>query len=110
MTDYNDGKWHVWNGGECPVHPESVVEMVWPSNFGDKAFREIRSASGFSWRVGGDSTPFVFRVTKPFHEPRVIWVNEYPEENMAHQTEDAARRLATPHATRIAVRYVEAPE
>lgn len=29
MTDYNDGKWHSWNGGECPVHPESVIDYVW---------------------------------------------------------------------------------
>lgn len=28
MTDYNDGKWHGWNGGKCPVHPESVVEVL----------------------------------------------------------------------------------
>ena len=24
MVDYNDGNWHGWDGGECPVHPESV--------------------------------------------------------------------------------------
>ena len=29
MTDYNDGNWHGWNGGECPVHPKSEVEAVW---------------------------------------------------------------------------------
>ncbi len=23
MTDYNDGKWHGWNGGECRVTPVS---------------------------------------------------------------------------------------
>ncbi len=28
MTNYNDGKWHGWNGGECPVHPDSEVEVV----------------------------------------------------------------------------------
>ena len=26
-TDYNDGKIHVWSGGECPVHPKSEVEL-----------------------------------------------------------------------------------
>ena len=25
MTDYNDGKIHGWNGGPCPVHPETEV-------------------------------------------------------------------------------------
>ena len=29
MTNYNDGKWHGWNGGECPVHPKSMVDAVW---------------------------------------------------------------------------------
>lgn len=30
MTDYNDGKWHGWNGGECPVNPDVLVEiMLW---------------------------------------------------------------------------------
>ena len=32
MTDYNDGKWHGWNGGECPVHPETVVEVLHAEN------------------------------------------------------------------------------
>lgn len=29
MTDYSDGKWHGWNGGECPVDPCCMVEAVW---------------------------------------------------------------------------------
>ena len=28
MEDYNDGGWHLWNGGECPVHSKTVVEAV----------------------------------------------------------------------------------
>ena len=27
MTDYNDGNWHEWKGGECPVHPQTVVQV-----------------------------------------------------------------------------------
>ena len=30
MTGYNDGKWHGWNGGECPVHPKSRVQGLEP--------------------------------------------------------------------------------
>ncbi len=26
MTDWNNGQIHGWNGGDCPVHPETVVE------------------------------------------------------------------------------------
>ena len=76
MTEpnYNDGKWHGWNGGKCPVHPESVVEFIWPS-FLDKehTFRETRKASGFSWSVGGDARAFLFRVVKEHREPREGW-------------------------------------
>lgn len=28
MTDYSDGEWHGWNGGECPVRPDGVVSIV----------------------------------------------------------------------------------
>lgn len=31
MTDYNDGKWHGWNGGECPVDPQAEVR-IWDAN------------------------------------------------------------------------------
>jgi hypothetical protein len=25
---YIEGKWYGWNGGECPVHPEAVVDVA----------------------------------------------------------------------------------
>lgn len=28
-TDYRDGQWHGWNGGECPVEPDDEVRTVW---------------------------------------------------------------------------------
>lgn len=27
MSDYYDGCWHGWNGGECPVHPETIIDV-----------------------------------------------------------------------------------
>ena len=95
MTDYNDGNWHGWNGGECPVHPKSVVDAVWPSGMDDKkSYRNARKAKDFPWIVGGALTPFLFRVTKPYVElpkPREFWVNEYPHEirTMHNSKEDA---------------------
>ena len=81
MTDYNDGNWHGWNGGECPVHPESVIDAVWPSTMDDKkSYRDARKAKDFPWIVGGAWVPFLFRVTKPYVEPpkpREFWINEY---------------------------------
>lgn len=69
MTDYNDGKWHFWSVGECPVHPESMIDMVWPSFMdGQRSFREERKAKEFSWNI--ERQPLMFRVTEPYHEPK----------------------------------------
>lgn len=63
-TNYNDGKWHGWNGGECPVHPETVVKgfMSYPCHFTGQA--------GFmDW-----SHIKQFRVIKEHREPREWWL------------------------------------
>lgn len=41
---------------------------------------------------------------------KVIWVNEYKNGDISHDTEQAARNGAGSNPTRIAVRYVEAPK
>lgn len=74
MTDYNDGKWHGWNGGKCPVHPKSEVEAVCEST--------CHSGYGrVTWKVAGDMTwsetlqPIIaFRVVKEYREPREWWL------------------------------------
>ena len=114
MTDYNDGKIHGWNGGDCPVHPETVVD-VWLRN---GIIEEIRAAV-LLWKHknnGGDI--IAFQVVKQFVEParpaalKVIWVNEYADGcHVAHDTEAKARRVDGLHHTqRIAVKYVEVKE
>jgi hypothetical protein len=60
MTDYNDGKWHGWNGGECPVHRKSRVDFLHENGF---AWREML-AGGIVWKNCG-----AFRVTMPYVEP-----------------------------------------
>ena len=104
MTDYNDGKIHGWNGGDCPVHPETVVK-VW--------FR-VGAASygnGYDWVHTGENADIIaFQVVKQFVEPKVIWVNEYDKEFAVHDTEEKARRVANTNATRIAVKYRECNE
>lgn len=90
MTDYNDGNWHFWNGGECPVHPESMIDMVWPSFMGVQgSFREERKAKNFSWNVGGASQPMMFRVTKPYRGPET-----YTGECFAYHYTNLAPTLA----------------
>lgn len=72
MTNYNDGKWHGWNGGKCPVHPRTKVEVVYlESVFGVMLAKE--AASNFSWE--DEDEPIVaFRVIREHKEPRGGWV------------------------------------
>jgi hypothetical protein len=113
MTDYNDGSWHGWNGGECPVHPESEVEAVYQTISTPIAGLRCdrRRARQFFWDAPVSSI-IAFRVTKPYREPREIWVNEYPGDvyGSAYDTKDEAQESASPDCIRIAVRYVEATE
>ena len=65
MTNYNDGKWHGWNGGECPVHPKTRVKAIeestltWEAEAGDCDWPSFRGC---------------FRVTKEHKEPREFWI------------------------------------
>ena len=70
MSDYNDGNWHGWNGGECPVHPKSVVSGI--------------EQSGTRWQAeafANDWSSFrgAFRVVEVYCEPRTFWVKFYPD-------------------------------
>ena len=75
MTDYNDGNWHGWYGGDdCPVHPKSVVDYVWhdptrkTAGCGyDRAAREDESPT-LAW-----GHVVKFRVVAPYVEPRTAW-------------------------------------
>jgi len=67
MTNYNDGKWHGWNGGECPVHPKTRVEV---SGIG---WVDEDVADDFDWEEGAGHPMVAFRVTKEYKEPRVLW-------------------------------------
>lgn len=66
MSNYNDGKWHGWNGGECPVHPETVVDCRFYNGNCDE-----RDAGDYSWSYDGASRIVAFRVVKEHKEPVV---------------------------------------
>lgn len=66
MTDYNDGNWHGWNGGERPVHPLTLIELRTTQG----VHVEDIKAGMTAW----DSPPFLFRVTKQHKEPREFWI------------------------------------
>lgn len=106
MTDYNNAQIHGWNGGESPVHPETVVEVWFRCKDSD-----IWPAGGLEWKHTCEYDDIIaFRVVKQYAEPKVIWVNEYPEELVAHHDRLSAISSSTPEATRIAVKYVEAQD
>lgn len=107
MTDYNDGKIHGWNGGECPVHPKSVVEY-WLREGG----ADGECADNLAWvHIGHSSDIIAFRVTKGHVEPKTIWVNEYADgPPRAHITENGAKNAARDGATRVAIKYQEVIE
>ena len=68
MTDYNDGQWHGWNGGECPVHPKTDVEGVYINSEG-VVDNDIDYAEYFPWFFDGESVIIAFRVVKPYVAP-----------------------------------------
>lgn len=110
MNDYNNGEIWGWNGGERPVHPESVV-TTWCRRGGSV---EGIAAKHFFWGHHDDGGDIVcFQVTKPYVEPKTIYVNEYKETCFtrsagdAWPTEEAAKNDAQPYHSRIAVEYVE---
>ena len=108
MTNWNDGTVHGWNGGDCPVHPKTVVKY-W-TNSGEKS---PHSAKCLRWKHTDEGLGDIiaFRVIKEYVEPKVIWVNEYEDgEHMAFETEADARARVGNGKTRIAVKYVEVKE
>lgn len=71
MTDYNDGNWHGWDGGECPVHPMTEVEVLFPN--GSRKYVPSQDCSP-AWDLAWNATPCLFRVTKEYREPREFWI------------------------------------
>lgn len=67
MTDYNDGKWHGWNGGECPVHPQSEIEVVYANAI---AFSGATACTA-KYAAWSDKIMQLaaFRVVTPYDEP-----------------------------------------
>jgi hypothetical protein len=67
MTDYNDGKWHGWNGGECPVDPQAVVDVVSINYVGspERDASNYALAADHCWVHDDDGDIIAFRVVKP---------------------------------------------
>lgn len=77
MTDYNDGKWHGWNGGKCPVHPKTEVDAVAMFRaLGCEQFQysSVRTSGDLDWSADTAYPIIAFRVTKEHREPREWWI------------------------------------
>lgn len=90
MTNYNNGKWHGWNGeSEKPatIHDMSLFEYIWHDENTDKTGKSERHAGRNENGVGPAwGNILKFRVTKEHKEPREFWLDTID----AHQ-----RRVAT---------------
>lgn len=77
MTDYNDGKWHIHEGDECPVHRNSEVEVIWRAeHLLAGVSKDTKQASQVMWASGMASSVIAFRVTKQHREPFEIWLRQ----------------------------------
>lgn len=83
MTETYDKEnhWYGWNGGECPVHPETYVYLMYRGGNSDRDF-----AKNEDWRCDKDNPHcrdiIAFRIVKLYREPRKArewWVNIYPD-------------------------------
>lgn len=104
MTEYVTGQIYGWNGGECTVHPKTVVQ-VWLRSGGVKA----ANAQVLVWDHNQNGHDIIaFQVITPYAEPKVIWVNETSTGQMlAYNSESEARNRSVGTYVRIAVKYVE---
>ena len=80
-ADYNDGLWHGWNGGECPVHPRSKVEWVAIEG------RNIAVARALNWAIKATVPIIAFRVVEEYREPREFWVAKTAPNGMRTATD-----------------------
>ena len=94
MTDapnYNDGKWHGWNGGECPVDVESIVEGMYLRDDMPAPESPCTDRAGhFDWEYEAANTLIAFRVIKEHREPREFWLGCAGGYRHTFETPDAA--------------------
>jgi hypothetical protein len=76
MTYDKINYWYGWNGGECPVHPDTQVEVIYRGRS-----PEIGPAGLEDWAHDDHSSDIIaFSIRRLYVEPRVPrewWVNCY---------------------------------
>lgn len=72
---YEENIWYGWNGGECPVHPNTRVRAVYIESMYESVDEDTTHARYFKWN--SDSEPIIaFKVEQEFKEPREFWAYE----------------------------------
>lgn len=74
MTNYNDGEWHIWSGGECPVNPKSRGDVVWLHTLGPANVIEDEVLGTITFGGNDYGKVAAFRVTKECRDPREWWL------------------------------------
>jgi hypothetical protein len=98
MTETYDKEnhWYGWNGGECPVHPDTRVEVCFQHGSGPEML-----ADQWEWAHDGTATEDIiaFRIIKLYREPRKArewWLTVCEEDGWSAFYE--SKRLAEEHA------------
>ena len=110
MTKYVVGQNYGWNGGECPVHPKTKIQIWTRDALGCSAVNTV--AHYCAWKHRQDGGDIVcFQVIEPYAEPKTIYMNEFDSGAMeCFYSEAEAKKWVCPRHTRIAVKYVEVKE
>lgn len=77
-SEYKEGVWYGWNGGECPVHPKSVIQVIRGDSEGATAVTwpaDQFQKSNWSDRERSYSI-IAFRVIKQHREPLDVWLRQ----------------------------------
>jgi hypothetical protein len=93
MTNTNEtqvGKWIGWNGGECPVHPKTVVEVIGYGCYGQSFRHEDMVSVTLDWSRDEDGSIAAYRIIKEYKEPREFWLARY---QAFREKENAEREL-----------------
>jgi hypothetical protein len=87
QPDYNDGKWHGWNGGECPVHPKDMVSIETRDCDVDTEIEagEVDWDHARRGSLGSTYDVINFRVTekhKEHKEPREVYLAQLSDDSV----------------------------
>lgn len=75
MTNYNDGRWYGWNGGNGPLHPKTLVDVRYSDTKCVVPVEEAGDPRTVRWTYKwGGAVIVAFRVVKEYREPREFWI------------------------------------